>query len=193
MNKTFATVGLLGVLALTGCATHTQTAPSQPAPPVIAPPPTTGNVPPVTTTPPPAPRQAVIYTVDTTHGTDANNYLVPQTIALTDTRAPAREALQALIASPESPLPRGTRLRSVHIRDGLATVDFSRSPVDEIGGEEAQAQALEALQRTLGQFPNVSSLQITVHGKPLPAIGEAAGGPVDVIRPGDPLPESGGA
>jgi spore germination protein GerM len=139
------------------------------------------------------PHQAIIYTVDLARGTDANNYLVPQTIPLSDARDPAREAIQALLAVPHSPLPRGTKLRSIKIANGMATVDFSRPPVDETRGEEAQAQALEALQYTLGQFPNVSSFQITVRGRALPAIGEAAGGPMDVIRPGDSPPESGGA
>ena len=194
MKRTTALVGLLCACALAGCGPHDQPAPlPPPSPPVTAPPQTGGNVPPATPIPTPVPRQAVIYTVDLTHGTDANNYLVPQTIPLTDAHDPAREAVRALIAVPDSPLPAGTKLMSIKIADGLATLDFSRSPVDETHGEEAQAQALESLQRTLGQFPNVSSLQITVRGRPLDAIGEAAGGPMDVIRPSQNLPESGGA
>jgi spore germination protein GerM len=185
MRKIFVSFSLLCVLALAGCGRHTQTAP--PTPPVSPSPPTNvGNV----TTPVPAPvlHNAVIYTVNLTQGTDANNYLVPQTVRLTNSQDPAREAVQDLISAPHSPLPAEAKLKSIKIVDGLATMDFTQPPVNESRGEEAQSQALEALQRTLGQFPSVSRIQITVQGQSLPNLGEAAGGPMDVIRPSDKTP-----
>jgi germination protein M len=189
MKKILIPPALLCIAALAGCAPHHASTPVN-VPPSSPTPVVSGNTP----APPPAtPHQAVIYTVNTTQGTNASNYLVPQTIALKDPHDPAAEAVRALIAAPESPIPHSTKLNSIKIADGLATVDFSRSPVDETGGEEKQSQALEALQMTLGQFPNVSRIQITVNGQPLPAIGEAAGGPMDAIRPGQTPPETGGA
>lgn len=192
MKKTFVSAALLSLAVLAGCAPHHTSAPvgappSSPAPSPV----TTGNTP--SPAPVAAPRQAVIYTVNLKQGTDANNYLVPQTIPLNNPQDPAAEAVQALISAPASPLASGTRLNSIKIADGLATVNFSRSPVDENGGEDKQSQALEALQRTLGQFPNVSRIQITINGQVPDAIGEAAGGPMDVVRPNQTPPETGGA
>ena len=130
--------------------------------------------------------------MDEQHGTDADNYLVAKPVTFTDPQSPARETLEALLAAPNSPVPAGTKLNSLKIDDGLATLDFSRSPVDETHGEEKQTQSLEALQRTLGQFPNVSRIQITVNGRPA-SLGESGGGPMDVLRPGEKLRSAGGA
>ena len=130
--------------------------------------------------------------MDETHGTDADNYLVANPVTFTDPQSPARETLEALLAAPQSPIPAGTKLNGLKIDGGLATLDFSRSPVDETHGEEKQTQALEAIQRTLGQFPNVSRIQITVNGQPA-SLGESGGGPMDVLRPGEKLRSTGGA
>lgn len=153
-----------------------------------------GTNPSSTTTLTPPPRgKAVIYVVDATHSTDADNGLAPKTVHLRNAQDPAREALNALLQAPDTPIPAGTTLKSIKIADGLATVDFSRSPVDETGGEEKQSQALEAIQRTLGQFPDIARIQIEVKGQVPDSLGEAAGGPMDVIRPSDTVQEAGGA
>ena len=191
MNKVLPIVCLLGILpALTGCGHQNPPAPPPPTSPTGGVPPPTGHTP-VTPSPLP-PRTGVIYTVDETHGTDTDNYLVAKSITFTNPQSPAREALAALLAAPHTPIPAGTKLNGVKIGDGLATVDFSRSPVDETHGEEKQSQALEAIQRTLGQFPDISRVQIEVNGQPLPSIGESGGGPMDVLRPGEKPQDSGG-
>lgn len=190
MKKTSAIVGLIGAaLILAGCHHHNPPAAPTAAP---APSPTGQALPPSGTQA--APRSGVIYTVDATHGTDADHYLVAKPITFTDPQRPAREALEALLAASQSPIPTGTKLIGIKIADGLATLNFSRSPVDELHGEEKQAQALEAIQRTLGQFQNISRIDIEENGQPTHNFGEFdTGGALDVIRPGEKLRNAGGA
>jgi spore germination protein GerM len=196
MKKTLFPAAAIAAFALAGCTHPTS------SPPVTAPPPTT-NSPTVSNpsgpTAPAAPlkqgpvHQATIYTVDLDHGTAANQYLVPQDVPIAHPKQPVRDALEELLHAQNSPIPAGTHLLSVKVSDGLATVDFSHSPVDETQGEDQQAQALEAIQRTLGQFADVSRIQILVAGQAPASLGQAAGGPMDVLRPGQTLGDAGGA
>ncbi|MBV9850226.1 MAG: GerMN domain-containing protein [Armatimonadetes bacterium] len=194
MKKTPAIVGLLcASIALAGCGHHNPPSQAMPPPAPVTTPPAVSTGPSSAVNEAPArPRKAVIYTVDAAHGSDADNYLVPKEVRLRDRQHPARAALNALLRAQDTPIPAGTRLNSIAIADGLATLDFNRSPVDETHGEERQAQALEAIQRTLGQFPNVSRIQINVNGQPAP-LGESGGGPMDVLRPGEKPQDAGGA
>ena len=192
MKKTSAIACLLGAVTfLAGCGDNNPPSTPPPGPTATPTPPQTGQ----TTFPPPTPQASphsgVVYIVDEKHGSDANDYLVAKPITFVNSQSPAREAVQALLVAPQSPIPAGTQLNALKIADGLATLDFSQSPVDETHGEEKQSQALQALQRTLGQFPNVSRIQVDVNGKPA-SLGEAAPGPMDVLRPGEKLQDAGG-
>lgn len=166
------TAGL--ALALAGC--HKDVSP--PPAPVPAPAPA-----PEAALPPAPTETATIYVVnpDAKGNDDA---LMPRTVKLTHPSAPAGDAVTALIDAPHSPIPEGTSLRGITIVDGLATVDFSRSPVNETGGEGGQGEALTALSRTLGQFPDIRLFQIAVRGKIVKEFGEfTTDGPMDVVRP----------
>jgi spore germination protein GerM len=205
MKKFILLVGFTGtVLTISGCGHHPpahisampdQTPPQAPAAPNAPSSPTISAGPSASSASAtaPAPRQAVIYTVNDVQGTHADNYLVPSKIALSDPTDPARETVQALLTAKNTPFAAGVKLDHIKITHGLATVDFSQSPVDEYHGEESQSQALESLQMTLGQFPEIHQILITVKGKTPAAIGEAAGGPMDVVPPGKNLQELGGA
>ena len=128
------------------------------------------------------PGKGVIYVISKA-ATNTDD-LTPQTIALTDSQTPAKDAVNALISSPSSPLPRGIALRGISMHDGIATLDFSQSPVEETHGEGGQSRALTALSRTLGQFPNIKQMQIMVQGKVVTNFGEfSSDGPIDVVRP----------
>ncbi len=143
---------------------------------------------------PPAPRdKAVVYVVNP-KATGDQDSLMPRTIALHHSISPVRDAVDALLQAGGSPLPPGTALRGIKIENGLATLDFSRSPINETGGEGGQGDALAALSRTLGQFPEIRQYQIEVRGEPVHSLGEqgAVDGPMDVIRPGSP-PQAEGA
>ncbi len=133
----------------------------------------------------PVPRdKAVVYVVNP-KATGDQDPLMPQAVALHRSQSPVRDAVNALLRSEGSPLTPGTALRGITVKDGLATLDFSRSPINETGGEGGQGDALTALARTLGQFPEISKYRIEVKGQPVTSLGEegALDGPLDVIRP----------
>ena len=103
--------------------------------------------------------------------------------------APAQEALTTLTANPTGPLPPGTRLLSVTISDGLATADFSRELRDNFhGGDTEEVQVVNAILKTLGQFPTVSKVQILVDGQHIDSLGGllVLSDPLPVIRPAVP-------
>lgn len=160
-------------LALTGCH-HDGPAPAQPTAPSPAP---AASL--------PAPRDnAVVYVVNP-KATGDQDPLMPRTVALRHPASSARDAVDALLQASGSPLPAGTALRGFTVSDGVATLDFSRSPINETGGEGGQGDALAALGRTLGQFPEIRQYRIEVKGRPITSLGEqgAVDGPLDVIRP----------
>jgi len=151
----------------------------------IAPPPPVN----ITTNPPsnnanPNPKEATIYTVDEAHGD--TNALAPVKVPVADPRSPAKSVLQSLIETSNSPLPVGTRLLSVKIAAGLATVDFSGEFQKNFhGGDEQEAQAVNSVLMTLGQFHSVDRVQFLVDGTAIDSLGGhfELGDPVDVIRP----------
>lgn len=112
--------------------------------------------------------------------------LVAHSVPLHKSQTPAKDAVEALLQSPDSPIPKGTALRGITISSGVATVDFSQSPISETRGEGPQSDALTSLSRTLGQFPDINQYQIEVQGKPMTSFGEqgTVTGPIDVVRAG---------
>ena len=100
--------------------------------------------------------------------------------------APAQDALNALAARPDSPLPTGTKLLSVRIADGLATANFSHELRDNFtGGDSGETRTVNAILGTLGKFPTISRVQLLVQGKPVDSLGGllALSDPLPVLRP----------
>ena len=129
------------------------------------------------------PAKIVVYVLNP-KATGDKDLLMPQEIPLQHPKEPARDAVNALLTAEHSPIAPGTSLRGISVDGGVATVDFSQSPVNETGGESGQSAAMNALALTLGQFPEISSYQVSVKGQPVKAFGEfTADGPMDVIRP----------
>ena len=99
--------------------------------------------------------------------------------------APARTALEALIsgeipAGCERPLPKGTKLRGVSIRQGTATADFSQELIGNFqGGSENEGVVVYAIVNTLNSLPTVERTQITVEGEKL----DTLGGHVEISEP----------
>jgi len=179
----------LALGAVAGCHDET-TPPSQPGTPS---PPTASAPPPGTTPTPVAPPAKVVVYVINPKATGDKDMLMPQEIALRHPQEPARDAVNALLSSEHSPIAPGTALRGISVDGGVATVDFSQSPVNETGGESGQSAAMNALAMTLGQFPEINSYQINVKGQPVKAFGEfTTDGPMDVIRPGAEVAAKGG-
>ncbi len=103
--------------------------------------------------------------------------------------APAQEALAALAVQPDSPLPSGTKLLSIRIGDGLVTANFSHELRDNFtGGDSGETHTVNAILRTLGQFPTISRVQILVEGKPVDSLGGllSLSDPLPVIRTATP-------
>jgi len=99
--------------------------------------------------------------------------------------APAQEALNALAARPDSPLPSGTKFLSVRVTNGLAMANFSHELRDNFSGDSGETRTVNAILRTLGQFPTISRVQLLVEGKPVDSLGGllSLSDPLPVIRP----------
>lgn len=88
-----------------------------------------------------------------------------------------RRALELLVAGPRggdaeelSPvLPSATKVRSVAVSDGTATVDLSSEVIaesDQVGTNPgAERLALAAVANTLTQFPSIEEVKLTVEGR----------------------------
>lgn len=92
---------------------------------------------------------------------------------------PIENAMRQLVEQGSSgelsnPIPRGTRLLGVEVKDGLAKVDLSREFRDNFtGGSEGEALVIGVILRTLSQFDEVKKAQILVEGKPIDTLGHA--------------------
>jgi spore germination protein GerM len=120
-------------------------------------------------------QEVAIYQVATDdNGSHLSKSVLPTVGAPGASRdAIAAGALDAMARSKRSPLPPGTRTRSVHIDgDGLATVDFNRAFHDNFpGGDEAEALTVNAVLATLGQFTGVARVQFLVEGQKIDSLG----------------------
>ena len=174
MKRFYCAAAALFALALAGC--HRDVKEPVPSPPVS--PSET-----VSPTPKASPGEAVIFVLNP-KATGNDDPLMARTISLSHPELPLRSAINALLRDPNSPFPPGTALRGITVDSGLARLDFSRSPVNETGGEGGQGQALTALGRTLGEFPEIEKFQILVKGRLVTTFGEfTTDGPIDVTRP----------
>lgn len=118
-------------------------------------------------------RKITVYSV--AEDADGNRSLKPETVTLPGGSAstPALFALETLMNNAKSPIPEGTKLRSVKISEsGTATVDFSGELRDNFpGGDSAEALLINAVISTLGQFKSVKSVQFLVDGKKIDTLG----------------------
>lgn len=81
---------------------------------------------------------------------------------------------QGSTADLTNPIPKGTELLGVQVKDGLANVDFSREFRDNFtGGSEGEALIIAVILRTMAQFDEVKKVQILVEGKPIDSLGHA--------------------
>ena len=71
-----------------------------------------------------------------------------------------------------SVIPRGTKLISLQVESGLATLDLSHEFTDDFhGGSDQESIALGSLVRTLTQFENIDRVQILVEGRKVSTLG----------------------
>ncbi|WP_228975660.1 Gmad2 immunoglobulin-like domain-containing protein [Streptomyces sp. DH12] len=102
--------------------------------------------------------------------------------------ATAAGALRALLAGPNrferghdrtTAIPAGTELRSLAVRDGVATVDLS-GRYDDGGGTLSMRARLAQVVHTVTRFPAVTSVRFSLDGEPVRHFG---GEGVDLSRP----------
>ncbi len=160
----FAALITCAALVTAGCSHDTAT------PPV-----------PVTTAPSSAPMpfdgHVTIYKVAAPNeeaSADAND-LVPVPISIdAASKDPARLAIEALISCKGSPIPPGTKLLQITIDQpsGLATLNFSSEFKDNFpGGDTREAQVLNSILETMGQFATVQNVQFLVAGQKIGSLG----------------------
>jgi len=114
---------------------------------------------------PGAPPSAVVYHV--VRNAEGVGHLERTGVPLKGDEEPAVTVLNHMADIKDSPLPKGTRAKSVMFgEDGTATVDFNAALKDNFeGGDEAEALMWNAILATVGQFPNVKQVQILVNGE----------------------------
>jgi len=113
-------------------------------------------------------------------------YLAPETLKIKgqgDLREAAiRELLETNRWEGESKnlIPQGTRLLSLKVKDGIATVNFSREFTDNFnGGAQLEALTIHSIVHTLTQFPEIRRVRFLVEGQKL----ETLAGHLDISEP----------
>jgi hypothetical protein len=112
--------------------------------------------------PPVAPvSQPTVVTVHPVQPTTSNPASIPET-------TPIKDALTGLLTqSGSSPFPKGTQLKSVSVKDGIATLDFSKEfNALANNGDTTESLAQKSLRAALAKFPEVQKMRVTVEGKP---------------------------
>lgn len=112
--------------------------------------------------------------------------LVPEKRTITEVQGIARATLEELIKGPRADknlaptIPSGTRLKDIDIRNGVATVDFSREFVDNHwGGSSGELLTVYSVVDVLTQFPTVKEVQFLVEGQKV----ETLAGHMDLAKP----------
>jgi germination protein M len=96
----------------------------------------------------------------------------------------AGNLMRALIAGPQTQgltrvLPADTRVISVKIEKGLATMDLSKEATRLNAGSSLESLAITAIANTLTKLPDVDRVQLLVEGK----VAESLAGHVDIRKP----------
>jgi hypothetical protein len=104
---------------------------------------------------------------------------VPQTEAQTTTKptappvsdTPIKDAVEKLLADQEAAdhpfIPRGTRLLSADLKDGVVSLDFSKEFAALANhGDTVESKAQKALRHAVASIPGVEKLRVTVDGQP---------------------------
>lgn len=121
----------------------------------------------------------VLYFADPTGNLVAESREIPRVEGI------ARRTLQELSRGPVGEgrfpvIPTGVEVKDINIRDGLATVNFSKELVSKHdGGSSGELLTVYAIVNTLTQFQTVEQVQILVDGRKI----ETLAGHVDISVP----------
>lgn len=103
--------------------------------------------------------------------TENDAYLVREVHQVPYTKEVARATLEELIkGTPSTPgamkvLPPATKILGITIRDGMATVNFSRDVLRANVGASGEALGIQSIVNTLTEFPSVQKVSFLVEGK----------------------------
>lgn len=98
-------------------------------------------------------------------------YLVREVHNVKTTGDVCTAALEELIkGTPTTPgastvLPLGTKIQSLRVKEGLATVDFSSKVLQANVGSAGEALGIQSIVNTLTEFPGIERVAFTVEGK----------------------------
>ncbi len=122
-------------------------------------------------------------------GTKDATRLVSETHIVAKNDHPAQTAMEILLAGTKNPnlvsvMPKGTKLRNISVKDGIAYIDFDEKLIkNNTGGSASEILLVAAIVNTLTEFPNIERVQILVEGKKIDTIS----GHMDI---GEPLSRS---
>jgi len=98
-------------------------------------------------------------------------YLVREVHEVPHTAEAAKASLEELInvnpstSGAERVLPPGTKIRGITVKDGLATVDFSREVLHANVGAAGEALGIQSIVNTLTEFAEIKKVSFLVEGK----------------------------
>ena len=107
-----------------------------------------------------------------THGTDVSGVFKADSVNLESVETLELAKGPEKDSGLEIPLPKDCGLRSVTLKNGVATIDFTKEFASLATAEDASAatsQALRAIVFTASQFPGVKKVEVLVEGKPFEA------------------------
>jgi germination protein M len=120
------------------------------------------------TQPPEQKLSLVVYYVKVTQD---DTYLVREVHQVAPVKDAVKAAVEELVnANPATPgaarvLPQATKINSININDGLATVDFSSDVLRANVGASGEAMGIQSIVNTLTEFPEIKKVSFTVEGK----------------------------
>ena len=164
MKKLIATL----TLAAAAAACSDKVPVLQPPPPSGTPTSTPVTSPAASPTATPAGTQVTLYYL--VSGAD-EIYLTAERHTVAKTSSIARAALEELLhGTPQdedhsTPFPKATKVNSVVIDDGIATVDWNAEVLNGRGGARVEELAIQSVVHTLTEFSSITKVRFTVEGK----------------------------
>jgi hypothetical protein len=122
--------------------------------------------------------------VQVPHSTITNNEpdITTTPTAVPVGKDPVLTAVNAFLRSTPV-IPKGAEVKSVTIKDGLATVDFNKAFMRSYGTDD-ESTVVNGLLTALGQFKGVEKAVFTVEGQPIDTLGASdLSVPVAVLKP----------
>ena len=97
--------------------------------------------------------------------------VLPKTLTLTHETTDAAQILTALIAAdraaPYPLFPENLTVRSVSIKDSIATVDFSKELKNLAAGQTTETLFITSVVNTLTEDPAITGVRFTIEGTPI--------------------------